>query len=84
MTGVIGVAVEDDEALLAPVENVIFAVLVLLGGSAKKTSRLFLAQDELLSPRRPEFFQRGLLVVTFPSQPVCQYMVIFPIFKSFS
>ena len=60
MTGVIRVAVEDDEALLAPVENVIFAVLVLLGGSAKKTSRLFLAQDELLSPRRPELFQLEL------------------------
>jgi len=65
MTGVIRVAVEDDEALLAPVENVIFAVLILLGGSTKETIRLFLAQDELLSPRRPELFQLELLYLHF-------------------
>lgn len=43
MSGVVWIAVEDDEALSAAVENVIFFVLLLPDGSTKETTRLFLA-----------------------------------------
>ena len=61
MSGVVGVAVEDDKTFFAPVKDEILGVFVFLGGTAKETTQLFFTQNELLSPRRPEFFQTRLL-----------------------
>lgn len=73
MSGVVRIAVEDDEALFATVENVIFFVLLLPGGSAKETTRLFLAQNELLSPRRPELFQLELPKISYHLASIAIY-----------
>ena len=62
---VVRVTIEDDKAPVPPVKNQILSILILLSGSAKKTSRLFLTQDELLTPGCPQLFQARLLEFLF-------------------
>jgi len=71
---IIRVAVEDDEASLAPKKNQILPVLIFPCSSAKETAGLFLAKDKLLTPGCPEPFQGKLLYLN------CSFHLLFNIY----
>jgi len=74
MSIIIRVAIEDDEAFLAPKKNKILPILIFPCGSAEETAGLFLTKNELLTPGCPESFQVKLLFLTFSSRLLFKYI----------